>query len=307
MVVHGSQTAEQQVDLPLPLSLVAGRYLVFDIDAAIYLRRVHNICGYNVGTLHTIPSQNNFLGLPMMIMPEEAQMLVDDGVAFVVDDSKAHNEALYRGHPDRTAAYLGAVNEHAELVQSVRLREREEGKRRALDRRRRKAIQTGHIPSFESTIPTTTTLMSYTYLVTPTTSSLLLKRTVDSSQESVSMNKNGLLPNVSVTTYPLFRHLHRRGYFMTPGLRFGCQFTTYPGDPLRFHSHFLTVDFGWDQETDLMDIVGGGRLGTGVKKGFLIGGKNTGVVDGKLARTQTSSDERAEDDVRTFSIEWAVM
>lgn len=46
----------------------------------------------------------------------------------------------------------------------------------------------------------------------------------------------------------------------------------YPGDPLRFHSHFLVVGLDWEEEFDLLDLIGGGRLGTGVKKGWLIGG-----------------------------------
>ena len=48
----------------------------------------------------------------------------------------------------------------------------------------------------------------------------------------------------------------------------------------------------WEEEFDLLDIVGGGRLGTGVKKGYLIGGQEPG------------EDEKG---VRTFCIEWGGM
>ena len=113
-----------------------------------------------------------------------------------------------------------------------------------------------------------------------------------------------------------------------PGLRFGCHYSVYPGDPLRYHSHFLTTGLGWDEEFDLLDIVGGGRLGTGVKKAYLIGGEVTG---GKEAEDSSKVEEvtaqavpswnpalrpnRAEKEkkkpqvkvkpVRAFSIEWA--
>lgn len=70
----------------------------------------------------------------------------------------------------------------------------------------------------------------------------------------------------------------------------------YPGDPLRFHSHFLAVGAGWDEEIDLLDIVGGGRLGTAVKKGYLLGGAE---------RKADGSEE--EGAVRTFCFEWAAM
>ena len=82
---------------------------------------------------------------------------------------------------------------------------------------------------------------------------------------------------------------------MGPGLRFGCQYVAYPGDPLRYHSHFLVTGHEWDEEIDLLDIVGGGRLGTGVKKGYMIGGAPKG--------------EQVDDEgqVRVFSFEWAAM
>src|SRR5699024_6249032 len=37
----------------------------------------------------------------------------------------------------------------------------------------------------------------------------------------------------------LHRHLYNRRYFMTPGLRFGAHLSVYPGDPFRYHAHFL--------------------------------------------------------------------
>ena len=63
----------------------------------------------------------------------------------------------------------------------------------------------------------------------------------------------------------------------------------YPGDPLRFHSHFITRGLGWDEEIDLIDIVGGGRLGTGVKKAWMFGG-------------QPDRGDTAE--TRVFCVEW---
>jgi tRNA-splicing endonuclease subunit Sen34 len=94
-------------------------------------------------------------------------------------------------------------------------------------------------------------------------------------------------------SYPLFRFLHSRGYFFMPGLRFGCNYSVYPGDPLRYHSHFLATGLGWDEKFDLLDIVGGGRLGTGTKKAYMVGGENPKAPK--------------EDNVRAFSVEWASM
>jgi len=96
-------------------------------------------------------------------------------------------------------------------------------------------------------------------------------------------------------SYPLFRYLHSKGYYHMPGLRFGCHYNVYPGDPLRYHSHFAATGLGWDQKFDLLDVVGGGRLGTGTKKAYMIGGENPEV------------DAKENESVRAFSVEWAAI
>lgn len=90
----------------------------------------------------------------------------------------------------------------------------------------------------------------------------------------------------------------------------------YPGDPLRFHSHFLANGLGWDEEIGLLDLVGGGRLGTGVKKGWLVGGRVEGglvgerveeVGGGGKGREGGDDCRGGEGKVRTFCIEWGGM
>jgi tRNA-splicing endonuclease subunit Sen34 len=87
-----------------------------------------------------------------------------------------------------------------------------------------------------------------------------------------------------------------------PGLRFGCNYSVYPGDPLRYHSHFLATGLGWDEKFALLDVVGGGRLGTGTKKAYMIGGEDPAASQG----AGLFSDEKKEP-VRAFSVEWASM
>jgi tRNA-splicing endonuclease subunit Sen34 len=98
-----------------------------------------------------------------------------------------------------------------------------------------------------------------------------------------------------------------------PGLRFGCHYNSYPGDPLRYHSHFAATGLGWDDEFDLLDVVGGGRLATGTKKAYMIGGEDADVVRKKRTDGEAAglfSDGSKEDggrEVRAFSIEWAAL
>jgi tRNA-splicing endonuclease subunit Sen34 len=102
-----------------------------------------------------------------------------------------------------------------------------------------------------------------------------------------------------------------------PGLRFGCHYNAYPGDPLRYHSHFAATGLGWDDEFELLDVVGGGRLATGTKKAYMIGGEDIDVVEKKrkagegaglfLNDDDDEGKEGDEREVRAFSIEWAAL
>ena len=300
-------------DLPIAISEVGNRHLIFDVKVATWLRREHRLCGTTIGTLPIAPSQNMFLGVPVEIMPEEAQLLVGRGIAVIVDDARAHDNAVRSTDRARRADYMARVEKQSMAVKQAKDQEKADSKKRGLERRSNNLDisaplskggpaadlldpDDGEAPKIDAAVPTAQdvaappddspvkilplTATSSTYHVTPATSRLLLPASPFTSASAVK----DVPPS-----YQLYRHLYDKGYFMTPGLRFGCQYTVYPGDPLRFHSHFLAMGTGWDEEIDLMDIVGGGRLGTGVKKGFLLGGQDP------------------NGDVRTFSIEWAAM
>lgn len=333
-------------DLPIPISYVAGRYLIFDVRAVSYIRREHRLCGYNIGTLPQHPSQNVFLGLPTLLMPEEAQLLIDKKVGFLLDDAKAHDRAVYERNKAQKVEFIAKVKRQACEVEKLRAQEHEAATRRALSRRTnaRSTVQTKDDPpsrgllDFDdrenvpppsspersaSTQPQDTPIRilstpasSTIYHITPTTSRLLLLSHDNSHAQSAPAADADAIPTNPIPhlprSYPLFTHLHSQGYYLTPGLRFGCQYSVYPGDPLRFHSHFLAVGVGWEEEMDLMEIVGGGRLGTGVKKGFLVGGEEPESSErdgqkGKGAGVGEKSDGVGEKKTRTFSIEWAVM
>lgn len=76
---------------------------------------------------------------------------------------------------------------------------------------------------------------------------------------------------------------------MGGGIRFGGDYLVYPGDPLRYHSHFVaTVSESPLAKLMPMEIVAHGRLGTATKKAHLLCGWD---------------DEKQE--VSYFSIEWA--
>jgi tRNA-splicing endonuclease subunit Sen34 len=306
---------------PFPISLIAGRYLIFDVNTVTYARREHSICGVLVGTIAHMSQQNVFLGVPMELMPEEARVLVEQGHAYIVDDVDVHKKGFLDMSREDRLAFLQTMDKEGMDAAVNNKKKAEERSEKALQnkglarkvkenaaRRASEALASGSSANdieadagtslFDSPSRSVSPALSQSsgplepFFVTPTTSYPPLP--------TPSSRPSGSLPLVP-RTYPLFAYLHSKGYFMTPGLRFGCNYTVYPGDPLRFHSHFLATGLDWDEEFDLLDIVGGGRLGTGVKKAYLIGGADPSTE----ASENSGPIPRAEDGVRAFSIEWA--
>jgi tRNA-splicing endonuclease subunit Sen34 len=354
--------AQETPNLPIRISKVTDRYLLFDIDDVMYLRRHHNICSPFVGTMPQAPSQSVFMSLPIELMGEEAKVLVEKKVAYIVDDSTFHHTRIASLDQSSRAAYLQAIRRDGmraataarELSEFKRAQAQSQGKGKGKGKKNKEkskpnpsvadqgtATNAGDpvvpIPSVaareETSLFDTPTTKSSTkpkdftpappeaWAVTPSTSGALLttpptedgghERTDDLIAASASLID---VPN----GYPLYAHLHDNGYFMMPGLRFGCDYNVYPGDPLRFHSHFQATHFGWTEPVNLLDLVTGGRLGTNVKKAYLVGGE---VPAGGSGNSSSNNSSRGPGEgegkgatagsiappVRAFSIEWAAM
>ncbi|KAK5117310.1 hypothetical protein LTR62_005927 [Meristemomyces frigidus] len=383
------------IQAPIPIFKLAGRYMLYDVDTITYLRAEHNIMGVLTGQLPQAPQQNVFSGIPLELMPEEARLLCEKGVGYVVDDVKAHKQGFLGCglSEEERKAFRETLRRQGQAAASKVEEKAMEKKKNALSRpgstvgdwndlpedmlrpasraagkKGKRKDRSGTTTPAASNVsdplalagsktngnagngsgdeeesmfgsPADSTSVrkqpprrappaaaqtiesSYpAYHITPTTSYPPL--TVASPPWSAPVTPgtpttefDGLrtaldtslseLPDVP-PSYPLYKHMHSNGYFQAPGIRFGCQYMAYPGDPLRFHSHFLCNGMDWDEEFDLLDLVAGGRLGTGVKKGYLIGGiEKRGAAGGNMDN-DTGHDERNEG-VRTFCIEWGGM
>ncbi|KAF1982202.1 SEN34 subunit of tRNA-splicing endonuclease [Aulographum hederae CBS 113979] len=308
---------------PIPISLVSSRYLLYDINVISYLRRAHNISGVLIGTLPQTPHQNVFLGLPLELLPEEARLLVEKNVAYIVDDAAAHDSGIVGLSEEEETAFRQALrlesSKESKAVEAVK-----EGRKRiSLGKKKRASGQEKTHTIIGGERDEEPSKADVFLFDSPAAHSQPAKPSAFSMPEPAA--QFNIIPSTSTpplsyqppspplpvplvpTSYSLFRYLHSKGYFLSPGLRFGCQYMAYPGDPLRFHSHFLAVGKDWDEELDLLDVVAGGRLGTGVKKGYLIGGEvGSGRAKGKVNHGELT-ESGSEGDVRAFSIEWAGM
>jgi tRNA-splicing endonuclease subunit Sen34 len=299
--------AESVITEPFPIFSVGGRYLLFDVNVISHIRQEHHLCGVLIGNIPQANQQNIFSGLPLELLPEEARHLVIQGNAYVVNDVSAHEMQMSTLSPEAKQAFLGSLEKRGLAAATAAKDAAQHRKMKALEKAHKKRAGKSDVPPSESKSnddslfePSGHSETSHTpkseailqpWLITPTTSypPLDSSRSVDS----------GEIP-ATTPSFEVFAHLHSKGYFLSPGLRFGAHFMAYPGDPLRFHSHFLVVAKQWDEPIDLMDIVSGGRLGTGVKKAYMIGGAYPRENDDeKVTNTQGK--------VKTYCFEWAAM
>lgn len=309
---HGDDRVGWTLSIPFPISCIysggSKRYMLYDANLIAWLRREHHILGVLIGSLPQAPSQNIFLGLPLELMAEEARLLVEKKLASITDDRTWHMHALQNGVPTskvkdyRTqllqrgleAAEVAKIAKEAKYEEVMKRLNLNDGAKHKLKMNINDFISEHSLTSNDafreaddvpivSSQPVEKPLLE-SFAITPTISGCL------SSEHQLFE-----LPDVDSSSYALFKMLHNKGYFLSPGLRFGCQYMAYPGDPLRYHSHFLVVASDWDKSINLIDIIGSGRLATGVKKSFLLGG-----IEPRTSKQQSTT-------TRAFSIEWAGM
>ncbi|KAK3390874.1 hypothetical protein B0H63DRAFT_124943 [Podospora didyma] len=321
-------TTERQVRI----SKIAGRYLVFDIEDVVYIRRQHGICSVFTGTMPQNPTQNIFLGLPVELYAEEARLLVDKGAGYIADDPADHLSQLKTLDETARKAYIQSLKSQRRTAQQVFLEAKAQSHAKHLSKRKpssgaklgkeRKAANNESIveegadggadaaeslfgvtkpsPPPAAAVGTVVVTKDTTTIpaITPTTSSVLIAPT----------KRN--VPPEDPASYPLYAYLNARGYFITPGLRFGGDYSVYPGDPFRFHAHYLANSYGWDEKTLMLDLLTSGRLGTAVKKSFLFGAQNNNKktnIEAEDGISNGTKKKNNDDDVRIFCIEWAGM
>ena len=304
---------------PIPIfrvSSVVDRYFVYDVNTALWLRRSQRILGVLIGSLPQFPQQNVFQGLPLELQSEEVRLLCGSGLALVVDDGLVHSHNLRTVGTKDHARFISDLEQQGAKLARISAAAKE---RKTLEHRNSRRGESADIedqsaqsPEDESSLfdsgdrygrntkpssnPSKTT---HAYSLTPAT-----------SYPPIAMPKfedKGSIPTVNPASYNLFKYLYEQSYMLSPGLRFGCQFLVYPGDPLRYHSHFLANSYEWDQEIDLLDIITGGRLGTGVKKSFLIAGTDTKQRGNDDSGYRSEATKSPPSSTRTFCIEWGGM
>ncbi|KAM0792264.1 hypothetical protein ACM66B_004956 [Microbotryomycetes sp. NB124-2] len=327
-------------DEPVRLLVSNQRAYVWDVQDVQKLRVQHHVCGHLTGTLPQLGQQNVFLGLPLLLLPEEVVTLVSNNLAVLVDDVAAHRRAT----PEQARAYAlqrdkaiesqirlsqqAEQQKHAQMADMIARKREEKRRKQALERQAQAnagqdmqgqagreeldeklelfvpdkvdgSDTTGPPPALSeatSTAPQALRPSDHPHTIVIQPSSLDLPWYDPEGATYASLNAG---KEAGVWHYPetplqqtrcdVFQDLWKKGYFMGGGLRFGGDFLVYPGDPLRYHSHFTLTVLLTPRTTIMpLDLVAYGRLATAVKKAHLLA-------------SWDSETQKAD----YFSLEWA--
>ncbi|XP_028395958.1 tRNA-splicing endonuclease subunit Sen34-like [Dendronephthya gigantea] len=297
------------------LFLSNNQVLVWDKETVMTLRKQHHIVGALVGSLPSKPRQNLIFSLPLILLPEEAKLLLDKNIAKMVESQETSpSQETVRKFQDEREANMQEQMERLQDLKQQKLADFadiiEEGREKGSRKRKRSSkdygrkqrlVENEQKQSFESKITTNTVEQSETHTSDSIMQSLdtsgLLECTVDflrqerSEEGSDGTNKANLQDSTLVCVdtkakhiqtkdinwkfpeteierirYKVFSDLWEKGYFITNGNKFGGDYLVYPGDPLRFHSHFIVKVLPWGERFTGLDLICVGRLGSTVKK-----------------------------------------
>lgn len=206
------------------------------------LRGRHRIVGSLVGALPSMRRQTQDMGMPVSLLFEEALLVVEEGIAEVVDGTNLQFSQRVAAAASADGVLAASVSTMPGAAVSERCGAASE------------AASTSK-PAANSWYSIDTECAEWT------TSDAL--QTLAPSQ--LRLAKGARLAHAAV-----FRALWSRGFFITCGSTFGADYLCYPGDPMRHHAHLLVHVSRPGRRLQGVELMCAARLANSVKKAAVL-------------------------------------
>ncbi|XP_034021351.1 tRNA-splicing endonuclease subunit Sen34 [Thalassophryne amazonica] len=231
--------------------------------------RSHGLVGTLLGALPRTPQQNGRLGRPLLLLPEEERLLAERHLAAAfpptqqggsgVEQRDDYEELQQRSYGEQST--LALHDRKGALLRALTAKHSEaagQSTEEAIRRRLENLDQSFSFPRSAMAVQLSTSRAGLTCC--SEARAFLQASWPIRTQDSPHSN----------TRYQVFRNLRGRGFYLTSAGKFGGDFLVYPGDPLRFHAHFIAVCLTLDESVPLLDVLAVARLGSNVKKTVLL-------------------------------------
>ncbi|XP_028650376.1 tRNA-splicing endonuclease subunit Sen34 [Erpetoichthys calabaricus] len=225
------------------------------------------VVGAAVGSLARQPRQNCRLSRPVQLLWEEARFLLENGRAELVKALKPQN------YEQEIQSYAHYLERNHEEQQTFALEEKKQVLKRVMeDKCKDGASAPSSIQSVKGSLDSLES--SFKFPCSAVMVQLCTARARFSYTPEERLWLSAELANPvderQKVRYRVFSDLREKGYYLTSAGKFGGDYLVYPGDPLRFHAHFIAVCVPLDKETPFSDYLSLSRLGSNVKKTILL-------------------------------------
>jgi tRNA-splicing endonuclease subunit Sen34 len=270
------------------------KVLVFDPNCICELQEKERVCGHLVGSLANNSRQNQYYGSPLLLTIEEAKLLIEQANEINLYQD---TDQLFARTPDTKIAYDNYLEtfftdqnkkyKDKRLIELAPLKSKIiEGKRKSLQNK---------IKNLDSQSQSTETInkLNEELKALDENDTILEKEIKNISKADMLTEIFLLTPSFFKTTgykpklkneqfftvtshlnykYVIFKALWSKGWYLTPGAKFGGDYLVYDGHPSTYHSKYILLCM---TETELRNvklrqIIHFGRMSTGVKKTFLL-------------------------------------
>ncbi|XP_021374918.1 tRNA-splicing endonuclease subunit Sen34-like [Mizuhopecten yessoensis] len=262
----------------IKLFVCSDNVLVWNAEDVSFLRDEMRVVGNQIGCLPRFPRQNSFLGLPLLLMPEEVSLLLNKGVADLEKGDNPLETPTQQQIEEYHQLCDESYKEQVELFREERKREIEQNLPKIIDgkkEKRRKEIEEKkkageEVDESELDKEITIDVDSIPIPSLPRNHALvqLFTESPWKGEKSGGDMASWNFPSTEKEKIRcrVFQDLWEKGNFLTSGAKFGGDFLVYPGDPGKFHSHYVAICMEHQKNLTPLDLVAMGRLGSNVKK-----------------------------------------
>lgn len=221
------------------------------------MRLYRRIVGSFVGTIPSFPRQNNILGLPVELIPEECQILIENGWANVLKLEPTLPEECFQVFKEikekQKQEYQVAYKEHRKKEITRKIDTIIEGKKRKMETPSELDKDQVINEEVAKSIEVNNDPLQF------------FQKCPFNDYQNITKEWHDLF-DVNAIKYIVYKDLWQKGYFLTSGLKFGCHFLAYEGDPITCHAKFMVLCDNSKSEPWLIY----GRLAGQVKKEVII-------------------------------------
>lgn len=254
----------------IPLYIHGGRAYIWNAEDWYKIRSEHRICGSLIGAAPSFPRQNDFLGLPMVLMSEEAALLVEKGICELYELPDLTKFPTQVQKEDMKAFEEKVNSEQEEALKQTRIEKMSQMIECIFAGKKKKMLAKGitdvHLDKEEllqEEINKLPKLSPDHFLVHVPTESFL---NTDRVSVGIDVLNPSVLEGEGAIKYDVFRDLWERNYHITSGSKFGSDYLVYPGDPVKFHATYMVRCIKQNTPFNATNYVAFGRLAVAVNK-----------------------------------------